>query len=73
MGNVTYKVRLVRVDMPDERLERSRFLQEANIKYLDLVGREKYDMFCFPNFSYQPGVRAPGTGKTYGAPYGADQ
>lgn len=36
---ITYKVRLVRVDVPDQRLERSRFLQEANIKYLDLVGR----------------------------------
>jgi hypothetical protein len=38
MRNLTYKVRLVRVDVPGERLERSRFLQEANIKYLDLVG-----------------------------------
>ena len=39
MRNVTYKVRLVRIDMPGEYLERPRFLQEANIEYLDLVGR----------------------------------
>lgn len=66
---MTYKVRLVRVDVPDEGLERSRFLREANVKYLDLVGR----YVLFSEFQFSARGTDTRSGRTYGAPYGADQ
>ena len=54
--SVTYEVRLVRVDVSDEHQKRSRFLQKANIEYLNLVA--PWISFFFWFFSQKHNLKA---------------